>query len=343
MNKYDLHRAVSIFICFLLSAVLLTACSYPDTQYEQAYAWKLKLFHRLQSNLSKPIAERVQKMPDDLLKATQDYEKSIGVTSAVRYRARTASAKELVLFNSYIDLLPRAHQAVFSKKLLAVYLIDGFSGAGLANWVVDREGRTYYYIILNTALFTVSLDDWLSYKNDSQFDMSAASPTIRVQTQTDYKALMYGLLHEGAHIVDIEMELTPYFDMYHRRLIGRPQKFSRFTDRVWVRWLQPAEQYDFIHRGDLNPYGSVPRKGNIPRSELAVMFSQLIKTPFVSFYSGTSWNEDLADYVAFHYIERKLGGAISVELLRSGSVIDRYAPIKSPWLNREKYIRVFYE
>lgn len=341
MKKY---RAVSSFICFSLLAIVLTACVSHDSRYEEAYAWKLRLFQRLQGNLSKPVAERVQKMPAELLKATQDHEKSIGITSAVRYAARTPTADDMVLFKSYLDLLPPAHQAVFAKKLLAVYLIDGFSGAGLANWVVDQKGQTYYYIILNSSLFRVSLDDWLSYKNDSQFDKSEqASPTIRVRTQTDFKALIYGLLHEGAHIVDIESGATPYFDHHHRRLIGITQKTSEFTDRVWTNWLQPAPQSDFAHRIELNPYGSFPRKGSIPRAELSEMFSQLMKTPFVSFYSGASWNEDLADYVSFYHIEKKLGGSITMELLDSGNVIDLYAPIKSPWLNREKYIQAFYD
>jgi len=343
MKKYGMHRTVLSFICFSLLAVLLTACNSRDSRYEEAFAWKLRLFQRLQDNLSKPVAERLQKMPDNLLKATQDHEKSIGITSAVRYAARTPTADDMALFQSYLDLLPHAHKAVFAEKLLAVYLIDGFAGAGLANWVVDQQGRTYYYIILNSSLFRVSLDDWLSYKNDSQFDKSEASPTIRVRTQTNYKALIYGLLHEGAHLIDIEFGVTPFFDQHHRRLGGRFQKVSEFTDRVWIKWLQPAPQYDFIHRGELNPYGSFPKKGAIPRTELTEMFSQLIRTPFVSFYGGTSWNEDLADYVSFHYIEKKLGGAITVELLDSENVIDHYAPIKSPWLNREKYIQAFYD
>jgi hypothetical protein len=344
MNKYGMHRAVLSFICFSLLAILLTACNSRDSRYEEAYAWKLRLFQRLQDNLSQPVAARLQKMPANLLKATQDHEKSIGITSAVRYAARTPTADDMALFQSYLDLLPPAHRAVFEKKLLAVYLIDGFSGAGLANWVVDQKGQTYYYIILNSSLFRVPLDDWLSYKNDSQFDKSEqASPTIRVRTQTDYKALIYGLLHEGAHIVDIESGATPYFDHHHRRLIGSTQKASEFTDRVWMNWLEPAPQCDFAHRTELNPYGSFPRKGSIPRAKLPEMFSQLMKTPFVSFYSGSSWNEDLADYVSFYHIEKKLGGTITMELLDSGNVIDRYAPIKSPWLNREKYIQSFYD
>ncbi len=330
-------------IFFIVVSLLLVACDSNDSQYEKALLWKLKLFHRLESNLSIPVAARLQEMPPDLLKETQNDEKSVGIYNAVLYASRRPTADEMALFKQYVDLLPPAIQKVFTKKLLAVYLIDDFAGGGLANWVIDRRGHTYYYIILNSSLFTESLDDWLTYKNDSQFDQSITSPTIRIQTQTDYKALLYGLLHEGTHIVDIEFGITPFFDPHHRRLTGRNEVISSFTNRVWRQWLQPNSQYDFSHRNDLNPYGSFPEKGHISRSELPQMFLQLTQTPFVSFYSGKSWIEDLAEYVAFNHIEKKLGGSITVELIDSGKVIKSYEPIKMSLVKqREKYIQNFY-
>ena len=338
------YRSIPLLICLGLLAILVTACSVHDPQYEAALEWKRGLFQRLQSNLSQPITARVQKMPPDLLKATQDYDSSIGITNTDRYAARPATADELALIQSYIDLLPRIHQTVFAKKLLAVYLIDGFSGAGLSDWVVDREGHTYYYLILNSSLFIESLDDWLTYKDSSLFDTAVASPTIRVRTQTNYQALMYGLLHEGAHIVDYELGITPYVDPHHRRLSERNLAASKFTDGVWMQRSQPMARYDFKHRRDLNIYGIFPQRGLIPRTELPAMFSQLTKTPFVSFYSGTSWNEDLADYVTYHHIENKLSGEITVELLGEGNVIDRYAPVKMPPAKqREESVRAFYD
>ena len=348
MNKYISHRAVLSFICFGMLAALLTACKPFDSQYEAALDWKRGVFQRLQGNLSGPIASRIQKMPIDLLKTTQDYDRSIGIPNSDRYAARDATADELALIKSYIDLLPRAHQKVFASKLLAVYFIDGFSGAGMTEWVVDREGHTYYYLILNSSLFNISIDDWLTYKEDSQFesrlDKSTTSPSIRVRTQTNFKALMYGLLHEGSHIVDYELGVTPYIDPQHRRFIGRNKDRSDFTDGVWVQGSKPVERYDFKHRGDINTYGIFPKRGLIPRSELPEMFSQLAKSPFVSFYSATSWNEDLADYMTYHHIERYLGGSVTVELLSAGNVVERYAPVKTSLAKqREKSVRVFYE
>lgn len=324
--------------------LVVTACSPFNSQEKAAIEWKRGLFQRLQNNLSEPIVGRVQKMPADLLKATQDYDRSIGIEDSNHYVARTPSTEELELINSYYESLPIAYKKAFSEKLLAVYLVDGFAGAGMTDWLVDRDGHTYYYLVLNSSLFNLSLDDWLTYKENSIFDKSAVSPRIRVRTNTNYRAIMYGLLHEGAHIVDYELGIAPYVDPLHRKVSGRTQVTSAFTDGVWLQRSQTVAQYNFMHRAVMNIYGEFAKKDLIPRVELPEMFSQLIQTPFVTFYSGTSWNEDLADYMTYQYIERSLGGTVTVELLHQGKIIEQYAPIKTPQVQqREKSVRVFYD
>jgi hypothetical protein len=222
--------------------------------------------------------------------------------------------------------------------------VDGFSGAGLTDWVVDRDGHTYYYQVFNSSLLKVSLDYWLTYKENAYFDRSVTSPAIRVQTNTAYKALMYGLLHEGAHIVDFELGVTPFMDPLHRRLNGRAKETSAFTEGVWIQRTQPATRYEFKHRGDLNVYGEFAEKGLLPRYELGEMFSQLIQTPFVTFYGGTSWNEDFADFMTYQLIEKRLGGTVSVELINQGKIVEHYEPTKtSQAQQREKIIRTYFD
>jgi hypothetical protein len=331
-------------VCLGLLPGLLTACKVHDSQYEDSLIAKRSSFQRLQSNLSVPLEKRIQKIPDDFLKMTRDYDRSIGIDNAERYAAREISADQLKLFQSYIDLLPPVYRKVFSSKLLAVYFIDNFSGAGMTEWVIDREGRTYYYLILNSSLLDTSLDDWLSYKDDSQFDQSATFPSVRVKTNTQFRALMYGLLHEGAHIVDYELGVTPYVDQQHQRFKGRTQARSDFTDNIWLTGTQPVEQFDLKHRKEINTYGIFSKRGLIPRRELPDMFALLAKSPFVSFYSSTTWSEDLADFITYSHIEKYLGGAMSVELLGFGKILERYAPLNTPSARqREKFLRIFYE
>jgi hypothetical protein len=281
-------------------------------------------------------------MPADLLAATQAYDTEIGIEIQGSYVARVGTAKELALIKRYIEILPRSYLDIFEKKLLAVYLVDGFAGAGLTDWVLDHDGRSYYYLIFNSALLTTSLDDWFSLKENSAFEQTPLKPRIRVSTQTDYKALLYGMLHEGAHIVDDELGVTPYVDNVHRAVQGRTQTQTDFTESVWLTQKQAVAGFDFKHRGVLNVYGLFAKKGLIPRTEMPVMFAQLKRTPFVSFYSGTSWNEDWAEYSTYHVIEKKLGGKVLVELVNEQGMIDRYVPIESALaLKREAAVREY--
>jgi hypothetical protein len=326
--------------CFRLALIacglMLSACSQFNFQGKAALDWKQSLFQRLQSNLSEPVSSRIQIMPPDMLKALRDDDQSIHLGHLDKYTARMATAEELGLINSYIARLPNTYQAIFKKKLLAIYFIDGLPGAGLTDWVIDRDGRTYYYLAFNSEILNVSLNDWLTYKDNAYFDKSVTSPSIRVQTKTTYKALMYGLLHEGAHIVDYELGVTPYRDPLYRRLDVNNRVTSAFTEGVWLQSTQPASPYEFKHREDLNVYGEFTNKSLLPRYELTEMFSQLTQTPFVTFYSGTSWNEDFADFMTYQLIEKRLGGAVSVELVDQGKSIDHYEPVKTPQAQRRK-------
>jgi hypothetical protein len=210
--------------------------------------------------------------------------------------------------------------------------------------VVDGEGHVYYYMVFNSAQLTTSLDDWLSLKDNSPFDDSTTSPTIKVQTQTNYKALLYGLLHEGAHVIDYEQGITPYVDALHKQLKNLDRESSAFTTGVWVNQKTPKAEYDFDHRNKLNFYRIFSRLALIPRAEMPALFAQLKQTPFVSFYSGNSWNEHLADYVAYYHIEKKLGGTITMSLSNQGSVVDSYVPLKTLSAQRlEKAIDAFYK
>ena len=344
MTQLLIRRAMYVVAGLGLLALAASACNRHKTTFEYSIEAMGLLFQQLKPNLSQPIIARVQKMPNALLKSTMEFDLSIGIENAKNYVSHQPSVAERALFQNYIEKLPKAHQDIFKKKLLAVYLVDGFSGAGLTDWVVDQESKTYYYLVLNTALFSTSIDEWLSFKEDSAFDKSRNFPVVKVRTNTVFKALMYGLLHEGPHMVDYEMGVTPYLDAQHRKLTGRTQENSRFTDGVWLTGTEPVAANNFKHRAELNIYAIFSSKQLIPRAELNMMFLQLKETPFVSFYSGSSWNEDLADYVTYYHLERILGGAVTLQLQDSNGLLSQYAPVKTKAFKlRESAIQLFYD
>lgn len=286
---------------------------------------KLKAYQYFEPNLALTLPGRVQTMPDESLQSIIAFDRSIGIADT-DYKARVVTPADIALFARYVGMLPKRYQTVLSEKLMAVHFVDNFSGAGLTDWYVDEQGEIYFYMIINSALLTESLDDWLTYRENSYFKQAADSYRVRVSTGTDYKALLYGLLHEGGHILDYEDNINPYLDELHKKMIGAGE-ISGFSRGVWERQKTPADEYDFNNRDKLNVYGIFADKPPIPADELPGMFSQLTQTPFVSFYGGTAWHEDFADLATYYHVETKLGGRIVVELLHAGKVVDRYMPI----------------
>lgn len=337
------YRILLLSFCIGLFSPLLSSCSSGSASHQAALDAKKAQFQKLKPNLSLPLVNRVQRMPTDLIEANQAFDKSIGIISSGPYQARAATDDELALIQSSITLLPPVLQKVLTEKLLGIYLVDNFPGGGLTDWVVDGEGRVYYYMVFNSAQLTTSVDDWLSLKDNSPFDDSNPGLSIKVQTQTPYKALLYGLLHEGAHVLDYELGITPYVDTLHKSLKNLKRESTEFTTGVWIAQKTPKAEYDFAHRSKMNFYRIFPKLKLIPRTEMPALFVQLKQTPFVSFYSGNSWNEHLADYFTFYHLEKKLGGSITLQLLDQGKVIDSYAPLKTPSAQRlEKTMAPFY-
>lgn len=327
----------------LLGAALLALSACKKSPYEVGIAWRKGMYEKLKPNLALPLIDRVQLMPAEQLKGMRDHDREIGILNTEAYAPRALSADERKLMLDYVDQLPPAHRRIFSEKLMAIYFLDNFAGAGATDLVMDGQGRPYYYLVLNSAVLKKPIDEWLSYKDNGLFDDASASPSVRVRTGTDYKALMYALLHEGGHMVDYELGISPYMDDFHRKAYQRSAEASPFSEGAWLKIDTPQPGFDFKHRRDVNIYRIFPKKGLIPRAELPGMFAQLSATPFASFYAGTTWCEDFADFVTYHHLEQALGAQVRIELVEQGKVIAEHAPTQTSWSRRRaELIQVLY-
>lgn len=338
----SMKKNVLVGCCVVL--LLLSACSPYSSRDRNLLDAKQVLFEQLKGNLLVTVSERISKPSAYLLQGIKNYDRSIGMEKADQYVAYLPTEKEMATIKAYIDLLPRSYQSLFERKLVAVFFVDNFSGAGMTEWLVDRDNNTYYFMVLNSSLFKTSLDDWLTRKENSFFDHYSKSPRLEVHTATIYSAIMYALLHEGAHLVDFESGVTPYVDILHGQLKGRKNETSTFSNGVWQQQMQPSVLFDFKHRKELNPYGEYAKRGLIPKSEMKAMFAQLIQTPFVGFYSGMSWNEDFADFMTYQILEKKLGGVVKVDFLEQDKVTESYRPVRAVLSGQREYaVRSLYD
>jgi hypothetical protein len=328
------RTVLSGFAILALCAASTVSAATPSSDDEVA-PYRLDLYKRFKPNLSAPLESRLQTIPGDVLELFRTGDAAAGIVGSKNYVAHAIAPHERELFRDYLAVLPKGHRELFQQKLMAIFVVDSFGGAGLVDWLVDAEGEVHYYLLLNGALFSQSLDEWLTAKEDSFFDRSFATPKLRVRTGTAYRALLYGLLHEGTHIVDFDQGLTPWVEPGHRAFTGRQARQTPFTQGVWWERKRPLDKYDFAHRDDLNVYGLFSDRSLIPRSAIRNMFEVLKATPFVGFYAGSSWNEDLADYFMYFFIEQKLHGKVRLELVEGKTVVNTHVPFaKVEWTPR---------
>ena len=327
----DSNRTNSYGWSGLLLLLALAGCTTlsHDPSALKTLEWKQAAWQSLQGNLKIPLSRRMLALPDHLLVDVIDAERELGIESAGSYRTRPPDFSESAEFQSYLALLPGSYIELMRNKLLGIFLVENFAGAGLSDWVLDEQGNTFYYMILNPDLFRHSIDQWMSYREDSIFEPRKGPDDhhIRVTTWVDHSAMLYALLHEGAHLIDYEHGITPVVEELFSRVNDRRPIESPFADKIWTSQSQPLPIYDFAGRDQLNAYAIFPQRGRIPRREVPRLFEDLRLTPFVSFYAATSWNEHLADYVMYWHIEHHLLGRVSLQLWRGDTLIDQYQPL----------------
>jgi|GEM_PF-1628922 len=291
--------------------------------------WKKATYQLLKSNLERPLSQRMQTLPVSLLRDVIDNDLSIGIESATRYTTYDPGFAEISEFQSYLALLPQSYIRLMNEKLLGILLVENFAGAGLSDWVVDEQGNPFYYMILNPDLFRHSIDEWMSYREDSILERRQSDDDyhIKVSTQVNHSAMLYALMHEGAHLIDYDHGITPVVEELFSQVTGRGRISSPFSQRVWSSQTQPLPIYDFEGRDRLNVYAIFPQRGSLPRAAAPGLFKELQLTPFVSFYAATSWNEHLADYVMYWHIEQHLLGRVSLQLWRGDTLVDHYHPL----------------
>lgn len=267
-----------------------------------------------------PLADRIGRIPDKLL----DYFRQLD--GRRDYRAYTPTAPEKALTLEYLALLPPVYAGVFNERCVGLYFVPDFMGNGATSWVLDRDGRVYFNIVLNPAVLKDDLSKTLTQRERSCF-RPGPGPAVEVDAGEKYKGLAYALFHEGTHAVDYVKGVTPWADA------DMPVKYrpsaplaGRFFYRVWSDYSTPKPYADIKGRKDITFYGL----GGGPRlrpADSPALYAGLAESPYISLYGTKSWAEDLAELVSFYMITRELNQPYIITLRFPGGGETRFEPM----------------
>ena len=218
----------------IVSLLLVLACGLAQAMtLEEMIDAKKYAYQALGLSVERPLREKVFVLPDDRLNWLKGFDRDSGFAGWENYENYSPNAHDVELVNQYVQLLPLRHRKVIEEHLGGIVFVKNFSGAAMTDWVVDEKGAIVYYIIFNSSQLSDSLSDWLTFKSDSMFEESTTDKVV-VNVEGDYRALLYGLLHEVSHIVDYEMGVSPYVDTWYRSYVTKHDNESKFTEGVWV-------------------------------------------------------------------------------------------------------------
>ena len=284
------------------------------------------------------LGSRVRKAPPALI-AKLEKADARGTYSA--YQPTTA---EMKLIADCLEKLPPLTMRMLRQRLLGIYFVTGFARGGATGWELDAHGTPFFYLLFNPQVLRFSLSDYLSFQQLTLFAPGDPWADITIDCGNTLPALLYLLLRESTHVVDVATGLTPYSPA------GLPPvtqpKLASFSTGVWLSAEAPAPAFDFAGRTTLN-YSGVESHTPLSFDKARTIFTHLQQTPFASLSACRSAADDLAEFVTFYHLTQKLGAPYRVTMHRDfpGEVAVwlNYEPMKLPQVQqRFAAVALFY-
>jgi hypothetical protein len=157
-------------------------------------------------------------------------------------------------------------------------------------------------IVINPIVLRETASEFLTRRERKLFDATGSTLSVSVDGGS-MDAVVYVLLHETTHMVDID-----------------------FTRGVWSSLIKLAAPY---HDPVFQRVNFAADAGKIPIAEAKSLYEALAKTPAVSIYAIHGFIEDSAETVAWRQMD-KLKQPYRIEIRDGDRVVYAYEPLKNP-------------
>ena len=209
-----------------------------------------------------------------------------------------------------LQQLPRFAREALMKHVRSISFVEGLGNNATT---IKETGSTgsIFNIVLRAGLVNENVSEFLTRKERNCYTESNSGETVSVEAGS-LPALLYVLLHESVHVVDISNRAGQ---------AGSPQLFTsvapnQLVQGIWNDATMPVPAY----RSSLLE-GSLFRTGKRQSMDLAEStYQALARTSFVSLYGSSNWYDDLAELVTCYYLTQELHQPYRI-VLRRGSVV----------------------
>ncbi|RPJ04993.1 MAG: hypothetical protein EHM28_12995, partial [Spirochaetaceae bacterium] len=152
-------------IYLLLLLCLASNISSDPAGLENILRFPAKHAENYSFDLTSDLSSRVKIAPDFLINYLE-----IG-DSTDRYDKYTLSVEDALLVEIYLTAIPAKFQDMMKQKCIGLFFVKDFMGGGMTDFVFDKSGNMYVYMILNPAILKTPLSEWIWYRDTSTFRM----------------------------------------------------------------------------------------------------------------------------------------------------------------------------
>lgn len=273
-------------------------------------------------NPASKLVKRVSFKPDGILAYLRIMD---GREKYTHYQPLESELKDI---EKSLDALPLKLRKLFQERLVKIYFVNDFLGSGFADFLLDRNGKMYFYLVFNPSVLKKTLSQWAAHKEESCF-IKQKGFMLKIKADNALSGFFGVLLHESAHIYDYANNVTPYVEPVVIPLMENRKKDHSFTKENWAGYLEHSSAVKFSWLSKISFYGQ--RGGpHITMDKALGLYRQLSSSPFVSLYSVLNWAEDFAEFFMLYHLVEVLKSPYRIEVLKDGKLLHAYEPFKSP-------------
>lgn len=234
-------------------------------------------------------AERVRIAPESVFKSFRE-----AGMKPVNHKLTPAESKKV---RNAFALLPPLHQRILKKHLQSISFMDNMPNTALTSPVDTGNATKMFNITFRAGLLDENISQWATWKEKTCYQKEAdSSYSVRVEGG-DMDAIIYVLMHEATHIVDVITEITP-----HPTEANAVVEPTTFTKNVWRMMNVPADPYIDSLLEQTRFRSGKP----VPIRLAPEVYAKLAKTPFASSYGMAAWSEDIAELATIYHLTTKL-------------------------------------
>lgn len=105
------------------------------------------------------------------------------------YQSYTLSVSERKMFINYCELLPPENKSVIKERLVKIYFVRNFIGAGMTDFVLSPDRKVYTLLYINPAVINIGFSKWVTDRENSML-IHESNTDIRIDIDCGKK--IYG-------------------------------------------------------------------------------------------------------------------------------------------------------